>query len=362
MLLLLILIVALAVRVWHNDSIPPGLYYDEAREGVVARRILSEPSYRPVYIAYIERPAHHAYLVALSFAVFGDSIASLRLVPAVFGLLNVLAAYLLFNRWFGRGTHAGLIAAALLAVTRYDLTFSRIVFDGDSTPFFMLLTLFFLDRGFAGRRRSDFILAGLTLGIGQGFYLPMRIFAVLLVGLGLCLAVAKAWRERSFIFLKPWVPHLLLALLALLLATAPIVEFAVQSPGIFFDRSVSASIFYERAEPNLLLALYDSTLKHLGMFNYQGDQNARHNLPGAPMLDPLSGVLFLLGLGLALRRWRDARNFVMLALFVGMLQAGILSTDWEAPQALRSIGVLPSVIYFMTLALVTLVAPPALVG
>jgi hypothetical protein len=107
----------------------------------------------------------------------------------------------------------------------------------------------------------------------------------------------------------------------------------------------------------LLLALYDSTLKHLGMFNYQGDQNARHNLPGAPMLDPLSGVLFLLGLGLALRRWRDARNVVMLALFAGMLLAGILSTDWEAPQALRSIGVLPSVIYFMTLALVTLVAP-----
>jgi 4-amino-4-deoxy-L-arabinose transferase-like glycosyltransferase len=350
-LLILVLLFALAVRVWHADSIPPGLYYDEAREGVVARRILAEPAYRPIYIEYIERPAHHAYLVALSFGIFGANIASLRFVPAAFGVLNVLAAYLLFNRLFGREKHGGLIAAALLAVTRYDVTFSRIVFDGDSTPFFMMLTLFFLHRGLTSRRQSDFVLAGLTLGVGQGFYLPMRIFALLLGGLGLCLGADRARRERALTYLKSWTPHLLIALLAMLLAIAPIVEYALRAPQIFFGRNATASIFYERAEPDLLVALYNSTVKHLGMFNYQGDQNARHNLPGAPMLDPLSGVLFLLGLGLAVRRWREGPNFVMLVLFAGMLQAGILSTDWEAPQALRSIGVLPSIVYFMTLAL-----------
>ena len=348
LILALILVFALAVRIWHNDTIPPGLWFDEAREGIAARQILANPSYRPVYIDYIERPAHHAYLVALSFALFGDSVAALRLVPAVFGVLNVLAAYLLFARWFGRG--AGLFAATLWAVLRYDLTFARIVFDADTTPFFVMLTLFFFNRGLARRDLRNLSLAGLTLGMGLNFYLPVRLFSLLLAGLAALWLMREVWRARSLSPLRAWMPAAFVIVISALIAVGPVAEFALRNPDTFFNRNATASIFYERAEPDLLTAIWTSTVKHLGMFNFAGDQNGRHDLPGLPMLDPLSGALFLLGVALALRRRRDARAVLMLLLFATLLLAGILSTDFEAPQALRSIGVLPAVIYFVVLS------------
>ena len=351
-LLALLLIAAWAVRVWQNGSLPPGLWFDEARLAVVARRILTDPSYCPFFIEYMDRPAQHAMLTALSFGIFGANISSLRLVLALFGVLNVLMAYLLFGRWLGR--LGGLVAAAVVVSMRYELTFSRIAFDANTTPFFMLLTLFFLDRGFHRRRASDFTLAGLTIGLGLSFYAPLRLFALYLLALGLLACALVVVRKRSFAPLRALRLHMLCFLFGFLTSAGPLLEFAATSPDIYFSRNQSVSILNERAEPVLALAVLNSTFRHLGMFNYQGDRNARHNLPYAPMLDPLSGFLFLLGLGLAARDFRHRPGILMLGLFAVMLQAGIWSTEWDAPQAVRSIGVMPSLIYFITLALVTL--------
>ena len=351
-LLGLLLIAAWGVRVWQNGSLPPGLWFDEARLAVVARRILTEPSYRPFFIEYMDRPAQHAMLTALSFGIFGANISSLRLVLALFGVLNVLMAYLLFGRWLGR--LGGLVAAAVVLSMRYELTFSRIAFDANTTPFFMLLTLFFLDRGFHRRRASDFTLAGLALGLGLSFYAPLRLFALCLLALGLLGCAVVVVRKRSFAPLRALRLPMLCLLFGFLTSAGPLLEFATTSPDVYFSRNQSVSILNQHAEPVLALAVLNSTFRHLGMFNYQGDRNARHNLPYAPMLDPLSGFLFLLGLGLAVRDVRYLPNILMLGLFAAMLQAGIWSTEWDAPQAVRSIGVMPSLIYFIALALVTL--------
>jgi hypothetical protein len=355
LLLLLLLAFALAVRVWQNDVMPPGLWHDEARVGNLARRVLNDPAYRPIFEAYIERPLQDTFSAVLSFVLFGDTISSLRLVPALFGVGNAWLAYLLFSRWLGR--NAGLMAAALWAVMRYDLTFSRIKFDAISTPFFILLTFYFLDKGLERKRIGDFAFAGFTLGFGLTYYLPMRIFTLLLIALGVMLiglafwyARGKAWR----MYLQPLLPHLLFFSLGGLVALAPVAEFAILEPDIFWDRYRSASIFYDVEPVEAIHALWQSTLKHLVMFNYQGDQNGRHNLPGAPLLDPFMGMLGVLGFSLALWRWRELPNLLMLMLFAAMLQGGIWSVNAEAPQGIRSIGVLPALVYFVVLALIVL--------
>jgi hypothetical protein len=199
----------------------------------------------------------------------------------------------------------------------------------------------------------------------------MRIFIALLGALGAgFVAVAllrkgrsaaqirEAWRQR----VRPYWPHALCLALGLFVVAGPLAEDALREPGVFFERHYSASIFFEPEEPDLLKRLWINTTRHLAMFNGPGDRFGRDNLPGAPMLDPLLGILFLLGLGLVFARWRDTPNLLMLAVFGGMLQAGILSWDKEAPDALRSIGVLPAVIYFAVLALVALVAAAERMG
>jgi hypothetical protein len=363
LLLATLLLAALIVRVWQAESLPEGVFFDEARLGLVARHILADPTYRPLYESLIERPAHQAYLTAIAFAMFGIDAASLRLQSEIFGVLNVLTAYLLFGRLLRSEARAGLVAAALLAVMRWDITFSRLALDGSSTPFFIMLVLFFLDRGLERKQLSDFAFAGLALGFGLAFYLPVRVFAVLVFILSIGMAAAgvclplSAWSsagERYRSLVRPYVPHLFFFALGTIIAIGPVVEFAIQSPNIFFDRTNSASVFYETGQAHLLGAIWDNTLKHLSMFNSQGDLNGRHNLPGAPMLNSAMAILAIFGLGLAARQWRNLANLVMLAIFGAMLLSGILSNSSSAPHALRSIGVLTPLIYFMTLALTTI--------
>ena len=84
-------------------------------------------------------------------------------------------------------------------------------------------------------------------------------------------------------------------------------------------------------------ALQTSIERHALMFNYAGDRNPRHNLPGAPMLDWITAALFLAGLGvLVLRVWRW-QYFFPLVWFLLTISGGILSVVFEAPQSHRTL-------------------------
>lgn len=350
---LAVLALAAFARLWQLGDFPFGDWADEASNGLAAAQILRDASFRPVFIHDTLLPAHLNYLIAFSFALFGVHVEALRLVTAGFGIAAVVFAYLLFRRWFGQGM--GLVAACILAVMRYHLTFSRFGMHGIATPAFELAGLYFLDRALAEKRPSDFAWLGLTVGLGLAFYFAFRLFPVVLAMFLLCLLVAAlakyGARETNRRYVRDmWQPWLI-AGLGLVIALTPVTQFAIRNEQDFFSRTTSISIFQRRDEPDLAKAYWNNLNKHLAMFNVQGDNNGRHNLPGAPMLDPVMGALFVLGVGFAIWRWRDPSNLLMLLLFVFMLHGGILSLDFEAPQSLRSIGVIPTLVYFITLPL-----------
>ena len=66
----------------------------------------------------------------------------------------------------------------------------------------------------------------------------------------------------------------------------PVGLFAIQQPE-FMGRVNDVSVFNPDANGGDPLVFLDSLEKHLRMFNWAGDGNARHNLAGAPMLDSL---------------------------------------------------------------------------
>jgi hypothetical protein len=353
-----ILTTAIIARFWQLDVLPFGVWYDEAFNGNLAARILQESSFRPIFFISDTLPAHLAYLFALSFHFFGVSAASMRFVTATFGVITVIFAYLLFRRWLGE--RMGLIAAALFAVMRYDLTFSRIAMHGVTTPAFEVIVLYLFDRALAHKKISDCAWTGLALGYGLAFYTPFRAFPLILLAFTAALALAHAWRQRaalkqgllSSFSLQP--SSFAIVLLGMLIASAPVAQFALQQREVFMARTSNVSIFERRDEKDLGKALWNNTVKHLLMFNAQGDRNGRHNLPNEPMLDPITGALFVLGLAYGLWRWRDPANFLMLLVFCVMNLGGILSVDFEAPQSLRSIGVMPALVYFALLPLAAL--------
>ncbi|CAA9380311.1 MAG: hypothetical protein AVDCRST_MAG93-9126, partial [uncultured Chloroflexia bacterium] len=61
-----IIAVATLVRFYHLGSLPFGLWRDEARFGILAQRILADPTFRPIYVpAGVDYPALLFYLTAI---------------------------------------------------------------------------------------------------------------------------------------------------------------------------------------------------------------------------------------------------------------------------------------------------------
>ena len=333
LLLLLILGLAFFLRTFRFADLPFGTWYDEAENGLQALRVLESGDFRPVYVNSTHAPAHYVYLIAATFKAFGASTQSVRLVSVAMGMGTVLAGYLFGREFFGR--IGGLLLATLLAVSRWDVNLSRIGMYNISTPLFALLTMGFLLRGIRRRRLSDFGLAGLSLGLGLSFYAAFQLFVVV-VGL---FVLALLVMRRSF-FRRYWSGLLAMGLLALLVI-APVILFAYENPDIYFDRTRDTSLFADKTPDQRLPALVNNTVKHLLMFNVEGDPNGRHNLPGAPMLDPYSAALMVLGLALSIWYLREP-TWLLLPIWMGvMLMGGILSLDFEAPQSLRAVGTLP---------------------
>jgi hypothetical protein len=353
--LALVLGLASFMRLYHFGSQPFGIWYDEAEAGLQARLMLQQPDYRPIFYPSINVTGHFLALYALALDGLGDNIYSMRLVSVLFGLAGVLAAYL-FGREL-RGPRFGLALALLLAVMRWHVNFSRIAMTGVDTPFFEFLSLYFLLRSVRYGRLRDALWAGLTIGFGLVFYTAFRLF---LLALLLFVVVAGLRWWQGLVGAGPgrgWQAHLgrlVMLGLAAWLVVMPVVNFALENEDAFWFRTNQISILTKRDQPNLAQALWTSAGQHLLMFNFEGDKNGRHNLPGEPMLDPAMGVLAVLGLGLALARTRQPANTFFLLLLPITLLGGILTLDFEAPQSLRSIAVIPVVIYLAGLALAAL--------
>ncbi len=361
LVMVMVMGLALFMRIYNFTAQPFGIWYDEADAGLQARRILQEPAYRPIFYAPINISGHLLDLYALALDWWGNTVQSMRLVSVLFGLAGVLAAYL-FGREL-RGPRFGLTLAFLMAVARWDVNFSRIAMTGIDAPFFEFLSLFFLVRLLRRGYLRDALWAGFSLAGGLLFYTAFRLYlvALLLFIIIACLLglTNPGWRNwwAAILYRQNWLAHLgRLGLMAVTiwLVVMPLVKFALDDSEAFWYRTNQISILTRRDQPDLVRALWDSAEKHLLMFNYIGDSNGRHNLPGEPMLDPGMAILGVLGLGLALARPRHPANLFFLILFPLALAGGIFSVDFEAPQSLRSIAVIPAVIYFVGLALAAL--------
>lgn len=128
----------------------------------------------------------------------------------------------------------------------------------------------------------------------------------------------------------------LIFLLALILASAPLISYAVHHPDVVLHRSRQVYLLRFHPMPAGLEALKRNIQITLLMFHQRGDFNPRHNLPDAPILDPIMGALMVVGMGVCLRKASDWRYGIMPIWFILFLQPGIWSI--EAPQALRNIG------------------------
>ncbi len=322
---------ALFFRLYRLADMPFGLWFDEAFTGLRVVQIMRDPTFRPVYEAGLaQQPALWWYLLVPFVAMFGENALALRLGAVLGGVLSVPAVFLLGRVLFGG--RVGLLAGFVIAVLAWHVTFSRIAFNAIWSVTLDALAAYLFVRALRRRAGSDYLLAGLVLGLALNMYYTSRLLPVIL---GLY-SLHRLARER-LAFLRAQAPGLLLWGLMTLLTVSPLLQYAILFPREFTSRMEQVTIFKEVEQAGSVRPLLDNLVRHLLMFHRAGDRNGRHNLPGAPHLDPLTGALVLLGLALALARWRQPACGLVLAWAVLMLSGGVFSLTFEAPQALRTI-------------------------
>ena len=326
-----------SVRFLGLEQAPPGGFFDEVQSVFVAQGILAGD--RPVFIAEAtQMPALFFYFLAAAVAVAGKSIATVRGVSALFGTLTLPAFYFLARRAYS--WPVAMATAVLLAGSRWHITFSRVGFVTIIGPLLEVLAVLLLWRAAEKGRRLDYVLLGLVVGIGLQTYYSFALFPVVLAVAALAYAgwegVDRFWPELLRIA-KGLVWSVLVAGVLLL----PLARFAARNPRVFFQRSNTVVIWNPAHHLPWPGALWTNTVRHLLMFNFIGDGNPRHNIPDAPIMNSIEGVLLLIGLGLAIGRIYKWPQAVWLAWFAVMLLPAILTI--EAPQAHRAVGAIPAV-------------------
>ncbi len=340
LVLALILLVALFMRTYRLDTMPPGIYLDEADNGVWGLRFVQGP-YSPYTENRDSNATLHYQLLGVELRIFGVEPLVLRAFDVPVGLATVLVFYLLAREMFE--VPAAQIGAFLLAVSRWHLHFSRLAFvEIVPVPLFQALVIYFLWRGLRDGRRLDFVFAGLSFGLGFHTYIGYRVFP-LVIGIYL---MHLLFSKKGL--LRTRLNGLAIFGLATFITLSPLALYAVQKPQIFMRRTEAASVQQDIEREGSYRPLLENVRKSLLMYNRQGDPRGRHNLPDEPMLDGLSAVFFGLGVGYSILRWRRHRYFLLLVWLILALLPGILSLADSNPHSSRTLGTVPAVFLLIT--------------
>jgi 4-amino-4-deoxy-L-arabinose transferase-like glycosyltransferase len=360
-------------RLYHLN--PPGLWGDDALNGLLAYRILDAKIHSPFELVTHSHSTFHAlsdYPIAGAFWLFGADLTTLRLPGIVLSLLCVPLLYATLSPLFG--APAALVAALFFASSPPQLTHAKQLVQIITGQFFQIAGLCLVVRGMAAGRTWMIAASGLPLALCLYTYHSARIAP--LVAVAYALAVWVAGRRSSVVGRtaigavadaspaasdRPG-PRLAYSAVAAVIVFAlmliPAVPEYVRAPAALVQRASDTSIVPAVRDAQSLAPLWQNTWHNLLMFHHrQGPEYHWFGLGFDPALNAVIGFLFLHGLVESLLRWREPRHVFALAWFgIGVLPA-LLSTG--APRLYRAFLALPPIYLWAALPLVRLAAAPA---
>lgn len=373
-ILVSILLLGLFLRIIFISDSPPSLYGDELTIALDANSLLNSGhdqlgNFMPLTFEMgAGRPAGYVYFSIPFIAIFGTTPLGVRGLSVISGIGLMLLIYLLGKLLFSE--KIGLAAAALLAVSPWDISLSRGGFEAHFALFLMLLGIYLFLKAIEKPVLYFFsaLSFGLTLHTYPTFKVSLLIFLPLLFWFQKT-SLRKDGRKHVINFL---ITLFILGGLALSQTFVGGSETRFFNINIFSQQKlkdiIEEKINFERnitKLPNSFARYFHNKpveyIKTIGE-NYlqnfsidflfiHGDRNPRHNMATMGEFYFVEIALILIGI---VSFWTKARKTILF-IILWLALAPIPTAIVEFPHALRSSLMFPPLTILSALGLTTLI-------
>jgi 4-amino-4-deoxy-L-arabinose transferase-like glycosyltransferase len=292
--------VALVLRLVALGKVPNIVSGDEGRIGLLGLSVLKGELTNMMATTF-GHSTLYLFIIAGFMRLAGIGPLGLRLTSALGGGLTVLSLYILARYLFN--VRVAVVAAALLTVVHIHLHFSRIIVAGGiQDALFATVAFYFLISGLEKRSTTRLLLSALVIGLHVYIYMGARLIIMFVPVYFLVVLVTNPKLIRDN------VRNLVIMAVVLLIVIAPMIVWFTAHPADFMARANQVGVFQSGWLANETQNLGQSKQHILGNLLAQAFLTVNYypatgfyNSP-LPMLDFLSGAMFMLGMGYSLYR------------------------------------------------------------
>lgn len=341
-MLVFTIVLACVLRFSWLGSLPEGLSWDEAAiayngYGIVTVHRDEWLQRMPITFKSFGdyKAAVAIYMDAVSTTVFGMNNFAIRFPMALAGVITVGATYVIGLELFKRRLGAG-VAALLVAVSPWNIQFSRIAFESGIGVAFTSVMLASL---LLAKRKQWFYLLAAVCGVFALYaYHSTKIVIPLLV-------LWFAWSHQEE--LKKSMKWVVVSLIAAIILIFPLLKESVFGKATERFYMTSAIIDEKGAKPLYVLVptITSNLMAHLSpSFLLFGETSTlRHGTGKTGVLTYLEFIFLLSALGFMVRSKNKTAIWLFVAMCIGLLPA-IISND--VPHSNRAHGVVPFIQLF----------------
>ena len=322
-LLLVILVLAVPLKIYHLGTVPLGVYNDEMAKGMNALRIMHGESFKPFWVANKEFLYFYFCIPYLWF--WGVNVTALRLVSVTSGVLAVLCQFFVFKRL--KNTETGLVAAALMAVAAWPNCSCHIAERLNLTPLAVLLCVLTVTQAAKKKKLFHWILAGSVAGISLWTFPAYRLMPI--AAIAFIIYSGLTHRATLMAFLKGLIVYTTAFAFT---ASIPLKCNIVNTFLIFYTSSghqSKAVQSWEQIQRNLLTISRSFHLARLGDMSFP--------ISSDPLIWWPLAVLATAGLIRVLIRFYRPFEFLL----IGWLAAGIVPAVISFPEPRRLLALQP---------------------
>lgn len=365
-LLILILLLAFALRFYQLGQNPLSLSWDEASIGYNAYSIaqtLKDEHGRFLPYDYFSafgdyKPPVAIYLTAVSVKLFGLTEWAVRMPSALLGVLTVLLVFLLaeeLRKIFkskSLTSYFSLLTSIILAISPWHTLLSRQMFEANIATFFIVFAVYLFIKAINSNKYL-FIPSAVLFALSLYTFNSPRVFVPILL-LGLVIFFFKDIKKQfkwflvfSILFLVvliPLIPHL----------KSPLGQLRFKEVNIFSNPGVVETANLKMATDNndfvskivhnrrvgYLLLYLNHYFDHFDIdyLFFHGDINPKFSTRATGQMFLIEALFIVLGLYFLFTKEKKLGLFMLFWLLAGLIPA---STARETPHALRSEVSLP---------------------